>query len=299
MAQKCSLKQNDIVIVRNHPTLLQQKAIIIGRINGNSNRILIKLVNNNKKGSIDVKYLTKINGNTKCNTIKPRVNISTLFLSKLKKDKFNLLNHNLMSDCVKVMNGNCIYIKKFYDSNKSKTLYNSLKNDYKNAELKGILSKNDTSSPMVYFKNFKKDAENNQHNRYFSNDFRLIIHELCEYFDIKPRIGLLNYYPNVSSCIPFHKDKITSNKMNMTVGISFGSKRDLSFKHDLSGKIFSIPQSSGDVFAFTSIMNNLFRHSIQPIKLRKFEYIDRFSIIIMGTRNNLNKRNSGVDERQQ
>jgi hypothetical protein len=36
------------------------------------------------------------------------------------------------------------------------------------------------------------------------------------------------------------------------MGASFGSTRELAFKHVASGQIFTFPQGNGDIFAFTS-----------------------------------------------
>jgi hypothetical protein len=43
------------------------------------------------------------------------------------------------------------------------------------------------------------------------------------------------------------------------MGASFGSTRELAFKHVASGQTFTFPQGNGDIFAFTSEVVRVFR----------------------------------------
>lgn len=45
-------------------------------------------------------------------------------------------------------------------------------------------------------------------------------------------------------------------------GASFGASRELQFLHEPSGKTFTFPQNNGDVFAFTSEVNQRFMHGV-------------------------------------
>lgn len=311
-AQKVEgLKKGDVVIIKNHKLLSNKKATIITQMKNSCDRYLIELLDTKKQGTIDKKHLFKININSSNNKdksqskkiiIKKRENLSVLFLSNLKKNALNLTNNKLMEDLTKIMNGNCIYIKKFYSTKKSNEIYNLLKYEYNNYINNKILTKFDEDykgSPMICYSHFDKSKYNKNtfgNKIYFSKTHLIIVKELCKYFDCEAYVSLINYYDNANRFIPFHKDGLNNNKMNITIGISFGQKRDLVFKHDITNKTFSIPQGNGDVFAFTNVVNNRFKHSIPSVNIRKFDIKDRFSIIIFGIRNTLNERNSGIDE---
>ena len=45
-------------------------------------------------------------------------------------------------------------------------------------------------------------------------------------------------------------------------GASFGASRELQFLHEPSGQTFSFPQNNGDIFAFTSSVNQRFKHGV-------------------------------------
>ena len=66
--------------------------------------------------------------------------------------------------------------------------------------------------------------------------------------------------------------------------------RELQFMHPKWEESFGIPQRNGDVFAFTEIVNDTFKHGIPKTTGNVGE---RFSIIAWGKRNHLNERNSG------
>ena len=85
----------------------------------------------------------------------------------------------------------------------------------------------------------------------------------------------------------------------MTIGVAFGQQRIFHFLHsslDDDNDIFSILQKNGDVFAFTKIINDNFKHGI-PQQLELKECLGKFSIILFVKRICLNERNSSVAER--
>ena len=90
----------------------------------------------------------------------------------------------------------------------------------------------------------------------------------------------------------------------LTIGASFGFTRSLDFLHvgaieyerkqHMHNRIgynhspmkqrFSIPQSNGDVFAFSSKMNVIFKHSVPRVHDKKCG--PRFSVMVWGTKRN-------------
>ncbi len=100
---------------------------------------------------------------------------------------------------------------------------------------------------------------------------------------------------------PYHHDSHAfsgGKKEDFTVGASFGSTRELAFKHVASGQIFSFPQGNGDIFAFDSEVNKAFQHGVPKMKGGEEKGAGpRFSIIAWGRRRTLNERNSAVTAR--
>ena len=107
--------------------------------------------------------------------------------------------------------------------------------------------------------------------------FKLLIEKLSNIFNINITEYRLNYYENGKSYKNYHQDKIIENQ-NITIGLSLGCKRELSFKHINSNIEFSFPQNNGDVFFFNNSINENFLHGI-PISNTND---DRISIILWG-----------------
>lgn len=242
--------------------------------------------------------------NSNCNSEavmrdRPRMNISHLFTHKIMKSAYNLMNGALMNDFQSIMTGNCIYIPKFYNKNESNILFNQLTNEIKDSN---INSKNNIQQRKVFRKRtvfYTNDESigngNGKYNKCFSLTVSKICNDLTNYFDCKLLHTVMNYYENGEKYMPFHRDgEIANDPMTITIGLSIGNTRNLSFLHEKTETEFDIPQRTGDVFAFTSVVNNKFKHGIR--KDRK-SIGPRFSVIVFGIRNTLNKRNSGVSER--
>jgi len=64
--------------------------------------------------------------------------------------------------------------------------------------------------------------------------------------------------------------------------------------HPPSQQQFSFPQENGDIFAFSTQVNQQFMHGV-PKSSNKGP-APRFSIIAWGCRRSLNERNAGIDE---
>lgn len=65
---------------------------------------------------------------------------------------------------------------------------------------------------------------------------------------------------------------------NVTIGVSLGGQRNLTFKHLQSEATFRFPQSHGDLFAFTTPVNSVFQHAV----LKEPAQRPRISLIFWG-----------------
>ena len=65
-----------------------------------------------------------------------------------------------------------------------------------------------------------------------------------------PRLGSFNWYRDSSDWKPFHNDSAAYNpqrakQQNITVGVSFGAERELSFLHGTNSSRVYFPQCNG------------------------------------------------------
>jgi len=124
--------------------------------------------------------------------------------------------------------------------------------------------------------------------------FSAIVARLSEYFDVDVYATRMNFYRDGSDWKPFHHDSHAYGgkalREDFTIGASFGATRELAFLHEPSGGQFSFPQGNGDIFAFSSEVNDKFKHGVPKAKVR--DCGPRFSIIMWGRRRSLNERNS-------
>merc|ERR1712083_650807 len=139
----------------------------------------------------------------------------------------------------------------------------------------------------------KKLGKRMFYNCHFSETFKAVIEDLMIYFDVTPYVCLLNYYESASDIIPFHSDGLNQGYSNITIGVSFGYERALTFRHNESMQTFEIPQKNGDVFAFTNRVNNKFKHALLEPKRNKHLVKPRLSVVIFGSRKRMNQRNCG------
>lgn len=126
-----------------------------------------------------------------------------------------------------------------------------------------------------------------------SPTFDKIIKQLCSYFCMTPSATRLNFYKN-SYWKPYHHDAAAlkpdkAKTQNITVGVSFGETRDISFESthkNINDRIrLNFPLDNGTVYSFGNKVNIDFRHGIPPLKDNKStnkSYTGRFSIIIWG-----------------
>jgi hypothetical protein len=131
--------------------------------------------------------------------------------------------------------------------------------------------------------------------REYSPTFNTIVEYLCNYFDMKPASTRFNLYKDSSDWKPYHHDAaaLKPNKaktQNITVGVSFGLTRDISFEsadsNKFNRKTINFTLQDKMLYAFGNEVNIRFRHGIPKIK-EHVEY-PRISIIIWGHSNYLN-----------
>lgn len=97
--------------------------------------------------------------------------------------------------------------------------------------------------------------------------FGIIIEKLAEYFNMTIKATRFNWYRNSSEWKPYHHDAAAVKKgmqkhQNITVGVSFGAERDISFEHAKTGTKISFALPNGNVFAFGRDVNVNWRHGI-------------------------------------
>ena len=179
------------------------------------------------------------------------------------------------NDIQTLLNGNCVYIENFFTTNSNDlTLFNYLKSDFERKQVEFSRFRDHNDCLLMLHEGDK---------RYISITFAMIIHKMAEYFNVEIRNALINLYKDGNDYKPFHSDKY-SEGTDMTIGASFGFKRDLDFLHKKTKERFSIRQNNGDIFAFTKKINDTFKHSIPKQSNKKCG--PRFSVIIWGKQRN-------------
>jgi len=117
--------------------------------------------------------------------------------------------------------------------------------------------------------------------------FAYIINKLKTYFNIDIKATRLNWYKDTSDFKPFHFDSAAvkhhiAKIQNITIGVSFGVTRDISFEHAKTKLKISIPQENGMVYSFSRDVNVNFRHGVAPVKEENYLDEGRISIIAWG-----------------
>ena len=97
--------------------------------------------------------------------------------------------------------------------------------------------------------------------------FNKVIDIVAEYFKMDVKATRLNWYDNSDEWKPFHHDAAAVKEeqakfQNFTIGISFGSARDICFQHAKTKTRVSIPLQDGCVYAFGKDVNIDWKHGI-------------------------------------
>ena len=119
--------------------------------------------------------------------------------------------------------------------------------------------------------------------------FNNIIKKVTELFKMSVSATRFNYYESSFDWKPYHHDAAAvkpdiAKVQNITVGISFGLERDISFETTEDNKsirkTINFPLEHGTLYAFGNKINSDFRHGIPQLKDEINE--GRISIIIWG-----------------
>merc|ERR1712228_1012452 len=128
----------------------------------------------------------------------------------------------------------------------------------------------------------------------WSKRAKQIIDELCRFYECDLIVCSMNYYKNGDDFAKFHFDKYKyhknhQNKPDITIGASFGASRDLAFESCANKKCkIVLQQNNGDLFSFSDVVNEKFRHSVPKISDYPKE---RISIIVWGKSKKSNGQN--------
>lgn len=221
-------------------------------------------------------------------------NVALDHATDMMKTEAARLDGQLVEDFNVVLKGNCTYANDFACDRRDFYLFEKIKAEIEAHEAEDALkreSKGGTESGGM--------VDWSRHMKYenpvgVSVVFQQVVEMLCEYFDTEMFACRLNYYGNGNHWKPFHHDShaygAKGQREDITIGLSLGATRGLAFLHEPSKKTFNFPQLNGDVFAFTSEVNNRFMHGVPkgPIDCG-----ERFSIIVWGHRRTINARNGG------
>ena len=214
---------------------------------------------------MDIIILNKDN-NYEIKIIKKKSNNALKFLPKAKSN-FELVS-NLNYDVKEYLYKGCQYYQNLLCEIEDLTLFKKLEQE--------LFQYNDKL--IDWSKHHKIDNPTD------SITFNKIIECLSKYFNIHVLASRLNYYDE-NDFKPFHHDSHAySNglKEDITIGLSLGSSRILSFKHVETDQIFYFPQNNGDIFCFDYLTNKKFMHGVPKLKKNNLEKNIRISIIIWG-----------------
>ena len=119
-----------------------------------------------------------------------------------------------------------------------------------------------------------------------SPTFKMVINRLSEYFGMKVKSTRFNWYKDTSEWKPYHHDAAAvkehiAREQNFTVGVSFGTERDIAFEHAKSKNVVSFPLENGTTYGFGNEVNKVWRHGIPQIG-GNVENKGRISIIAWG-----------------
>lgn len=122
-----------------------------------------------------------------------------------------------------------------------------------------------------------------------SRTYTRVQDQMSDYFSIaaQNRGTRFNWYRDGSDWKPFHHDSAAFNpsrarNQNCTVGVSFGSGRDLAFRHAKTGELIYFPQKNGMLFFFGRDTNIVWQHGLNALPEAEQDGKGRISIIVWG-----------------
>ena len=202
------------------------------------------------------------------------------------KSELARTNGALATAMSSALGGNCVYIENFLCALDDTAIFDRLK-----AELTAHAEATGGDGMVSWSRHMKHEDPA------FSATFQAVAATIAAYFDVEMFASRLNLYPDGTHWKCFHKDSHAyagpnrAVKEDFTIGMSLGATRALTFLHEESETKFSFPQKNGDLFAFSSEVNDSFMHGVPKASPSVGE---RFSVIVWGKRRTLNARNSGA-----
>lgn len=122
-----------------------------------------------------------------------------------------------------------------------------------------------------------------------SATYHKVLAKMRHYFSVpeKDTGTRFNWYVDGSDWKPFHHDSAAFNPMraktqNCTIGVSFGTSRELGFRHAKSEKQVYFPQTNGMLFYFGQDANIRWQHGINALPEAEQDGKGRISIILWG-----------------
>lgn len=117
--------------------------------------------------------------------------------------------------------------------------------------------------------------------------FNMVLERMTSYFDMDVKATRFNQYRNSDEWKPFHHDAaaVDPNKaktQNVTVSVSFGATRDITFQHAKSGNTVSFPLGDGFQYTFARQVNVDWKHGVPQVHPDDAHNRGRISIVMWG-----------------
>lgn len=196
--------------------------------------------------------------------VKLNTNKAKQYSSNLLTSERDRLNESLITSYKKTLNNSCLYLPHFIAKLNDTSLFDKLKEEMKQNK----------STIVNWSAHYKLE------NPTGLTTFEDIISKVAKALQVKVKATRINYYANGADWKPYHRDShkiVDGEREDITIGLSLGANRELSFLHVASNNKFSFPQNNGDLFAFTDEVNADFKHGVPKTKVSIGE---RFSIIM-------------------
>jgi len=100
--------------------------------------------------------------------------------------------------------------------------------------------------------------------------FKSLVDKTQDFFNMDVNATRFNLYDTIQEWKPYHHDAAAldpekAKNQNITVGISFGATRSISFQQNGTNTRVDIPLEHGMVYAFGNQVNSLWKHGVPPV----------------------------------
>lgn len=100
--------------------------------------------------------------------------------------------------------------------------------------------------------------------------FKAVIEKIQSFFNMDVNATRFNLYDTIEEWKPYHHDAAAldpekAKRQNITVGISFGATRSISFQQNGTKTRVDIPLEHGMVYAFGNQINSEWKHGVPPL----------------------------------